>query len=94
MTKATPLGLALSGTTARRVVASRAVTVGRYTYTPAAAYSSPDACSTLHGDGARVELRVTESLFGDFLKALDVVQEELSQRWNDQARSGHCATLA
>jgi hypothetical protein len=48
----------------------------------------------LHGDGARVELRVTESLFGDFLKALGVVQEELNQRWNDQARSGHCAALA
>ncbi|WP_406331032.1 hypothetical protein [Streptomyces sp. NBC_00203] len=48
----------------------------------------------MHGDGARVELRATESLFGDFLKVLDVVQEELNQRWNDQALSSHCAALA
>ncbi|MHA5054625.1 hypothetical protein [Streptomyces sp. SD15] len=66
----------------------RAVTAGRYTYTPAAAYSSPDACGTLHGGGARVELWATESLLSEFLTLLDAAQEELSRRWNDQGRSG------
>jgi hypothetical protein len=65
------------------------VTAGRYTYTPAAACTSPDACGTLHGDGARIELWATESLLGDFLTVLDTVQEEINQRWNGQGRSGH-----
>jgi hypothetical protein len=64
------------------------VTTGRYTCTPAAAYTSPDARGTLRGDGARIGLRGTESLLGDFLTVLDAVQEEINQRWNGQGRSG------
>jgi hypothetical protein len=63
------------------------VTLGRYTYTPAAVHSSPDARGTLHGDGARVELRVTEPLLNEFLTLLDAAQEELSRRWNGQGHS-------
>lgn len=66
--------------------------VGRYIFTPAAAYSSPDASGTLHVDGAKVELRVTEPLLSDLLTLLDTAQEELSQRWNSQGRSDCHAT--
>jgi hypothetical protein len=55
---------------------------------PAAAYTSPDARGTLHGDGTRIELWDTESLLGDFLTVLDAVQEEINQRSNGQGRSG------
>ncbi|WP_307524280.1 hypothetical protein [Streptomyces umbrinus] len=46
----------------------------------------------MHGDGARVELWVTESLLGEFLTLLDAAQEDLSRRWNDQGRSGFHAS--
>ncbi|MET9380139.1 hypothetical protein ABZY09_03415 [Streptomyces sp. NPDC002928] len=67
---------------------AHSVTVGQYIFTPAAAYSSPDASGTLHGDGAQVELRVTESLLSEFLMLLDAAQEELGRRWNGQVFSG------
>ncbi|MEU2588185.1 hypothetical protein ABZ612_36085 [Streptomyces avermitilis] len=89
MTKARILGSPRSGAAAENLPAARAVAVGRYTYTPAAAYSSPDARGTLHGDGARVELQVTESLLSEFLTLLDAAQEELGRRWNSQGRSGY-----
>ncbi|MFD7706669.1 hypothetical protein ACFV6E_30670 [Streptomyces sp. NPDC059785] len=63
------------------------MTVGRYIFTPAAAYSSPDASGTLHGDGARVELQVTEELLSELLTSLDAAQEELWRQWNGQGRS-------
>ncbi|MEV6393916.1 hypothetical protein AB0M39_03895 [Streptomyces sp. NPDC051907] len=88
MTKARLFDPTRSGVTAEDLPVARAVAVGRYTFTPAAAYSSPDARGTLHVDGARVELRVTESLLSDFLTLLDAAQEELSRRWSDQGRSG------
>ncbi|MEU6252343.1 hypothetical protein [Streptomyces sp. NPDC047043] len=66
--------------------------VGRYIFTPAAAYSSPEASGTLHVDGAKVELRVTEPLLSELLTLLDTAQEELSQRWNRQGRSDCHAT--
>jgi hypothetical protein len=66
---------------------ARGVAVGRYVYTPAAAYSSPDASGTLHKDGAKVELRVTEPLLSEFLRLLDTAQEELGRRWSGQGRS-------
>ncbi|MFF4502897.1 hypothetical protein [Streptomyces sp. NPDC001401] len=75
------------------MAAARAVTVGRYTFTPAAAYSAAEACGTLHGDGARIELQVTGAVFTEFLRTLDTAQEELGRRWNDQGRSGcHAGT--
>ncbi|MET7604822.1 hypothetical protein ABZU45_17035 [Streptomyces avermitilis] len=43
----------------------------------------------MHGDGARVELQVTESLLSEFLTLLDAAQEELGRRWNSQGRSGY-----
>jgi hypothetical protein len=93
MTKARFLNSYRSGAAAEDPPATRAVAVGRYTFTPAAAYSATEACSTLHGDGARVELLVTGALFSDFLMSLDTAQEELGRRWNDQGRSGcHTAT--
>ncbi|MGW0826545.1 hypothetical protein [Streptomyces sp. NPDC002845] len=42
----------------------------------------------MHGDDARVELRVTDSLLSEFLTLLNAAQEELSRRWNDQGHSG------
>ncbi|MFD7137297.1 hypothetical protein [Streptomyces sp. NPDC059894] len=42
----------------------------------------------LHGNGARVELQVTESLLREFLVLLEAAQEELNQRWNGQEKSG------
>ena len=69
------------------------MTVGRYTFTPATAYSSPDAAGgTRRGDGAPAEPQVTESLLSEFLTLLDAAQEELSRRWNDQGRSGRHAS--
>jgi hypothetical protein len=89
MTNVRFLGSLGSGASAEDLPVTRPVTVGRYTYTPAAAYSSPDARGTLHGEGARVELWATESLLGEFLTLLEAAQEELSRRWNDQGRSGY-----
>ncbi|MEV2210521.1 hypothetical protein AB0H86_03235 [Streptomyces sp. NPDC050997] len=63
------------------------VTVGRYAYTPGAAYLAPEVGGTLHGDGARVETRVTESLLTEFLTLLDAAQADLNQRWSSQRRS-------
>lgn len=88
MAKVSSLAPPVSGPTAEGPAAARAVAAGRYTYTPAAAYTSPDACGTLHGDGTRIELWGTESMLGDFLTVLDAVQEEINQRWNGQGRSG------
>ncbi|MFJ6832753.1 hypothetical protein [Streptomyces sp. NPDC091209] len=89
MAKASSLAPPVSGSTAEGpAAAARAVSAGRYTYTPAAAYTSPDARGTLHGDGARIELRDTRPLLDDFLTVLDAVQEEINQRWNGQGRSG------
>ncbi|WP_229695600.1 hypothetical protein [Streptomyces lacrimifluminis] len=42
----------------------------------------------MHGDGAQVELQVTDSLLREFLTLLEAAQEELNQRWNDQEKSG------
>ena len=88
MTKAWLLGSPRSGATADNLPPARAVTMGQYTYTPAAAYSSPDARGTLHRDGAQVELWITESLISEFLTLLEGFQEELSERWNGQGRPG------
>ncbi|MFF4834699.1 hypothetical protein [Streptomyces sp. NPDC001315] len=88
MTKARLFGSHRTGAAAEDLPAAHGVTVGQYTYTPAAAYSSPDASGTLHVDGAAVELRVTESLLSDFLTLLDAAQEELGRRWNGQGLSG------
>lgn len=87
MTKARPFYAPRSGATAENLPAARAMAVGRYIYTPAAAYSSPDARGTLHRDGAEVELRVTEPLLSELLTLLDTTQEELSRRWNSPGRS-------
>jgi len=93
MAKARFLNPYRSGATAEDLPPTRAVAVGRYTFTPAAAYSAADACGTLHGDGARIELQVTGTLFSEFLGILDTAQEELGRRWNDQGRSGcHAVT--
>ena len=70
------------------------VTAGKYTYTPGGAHSGLEACGTLHGDGARVELQVTESLLREFLALLEAAQEELNQRWNGQGNSGRHAQRA
>ncbi|MEU9363316.1 hypothetical protein AB0D78_06410 [Streptomyces avermitilis] len=43
----------------------------------------------MHGDGARVELQVTESLLSEFLTLLDAAQEELGRRWSSQGHSGY-----
>ena len=87
MTKASLFPSHRSGATAENLPATRAVAVGRYIFTPAAAYSSPDSSGTLHVDGTKVELRVTEPLLSELLTLLDTAQEELSQRWNSQGRS-------
>jgi hypothetical protein len=93
MAKARFLNPYRSGATAEDLSNVRAVTVGRYTFTPAAAYSAAEACGTLHGDGARIELQVTGALFSEFLRVLETAQEDLGRRWNDQGRSGcHAAT--
>ncbi|MFI6034003.1 hypothetical protein ACIBBD_07510 [Streptomyces sp. NPDC051315] len=42
----------------------------------------------MHGDGARVELLVTESLLREFLTLLEAAQEELNQRWKGREDSG------
>ncbi|MER5431029.1 hypothetical protein [Streptomyces sp. NPDC002588] len=68
------------------------MTVGRYAYTPGTAYSTLEVRGTLHrgtrhGDGERVETRVTESLLIEFLTLLDAVQKELDQRWSGQRKS-------
>lgn len=94
MTKARLFPSPHSGATAENLPATRAVVVGRYIFTPAAAYSSPDARGTLHVDGAKVELRVTEPLLSDLLTLLDTTQEELSRRWNSQGRSDCHASRA
>ncbi|MGW2821717.1 hypothetical protein ACWC24_12010 [Streptomyces sp. NPDC001443] len=65
--------------------------MGRFTFTPAEAYSSPEAGGTLHGDGVRVELRLTGSLLSELLTSLDTAQEELARRWSGRGRSGHPA---
>jgi hypothetical protein len=81
------------GATADNLPADRGVTVGRYTFTPATAYSSPEtAVGVRHGDGVPVEPQVTESLLSEFLTLLDAAQEELSRRWNDQGRPGRHAS--
>ncbi|MEU1041547.1 hypothetical protein ACFYP4_33070 [Streptomyces sp. NPDC005551] len=49
---------------------------------------------SLHRDGARVELCVTDSLLRDFLALLGVAQEELNQRWNGQEISDFYADRA
>jgi hypothetical protein len=92
MTKARLFSSPRAGGTAENLRAARAVTVGRYIFTPAAAYSSPDASGTLHVDGRKVELRVTEPLLSELLTLLDTAQEELGRRWNGPGRSDCYAT--
>ena len=87
MTKASLFSSPRSRVTTEKLPVARGVAVGRYIYTPAAAYSSPDANGTLHRDGAEVELRVTEPLLSELLTLLDTAQEELNRRWNSQVRS-------
>ncbi len=70
------------------------MTVGKWPYTPGAAYSTLDPRVTLYGDGARVEPRVTEPLLREFLTLLEGVQEELNQRWNGQGKAGFHADRA
>ncbi|MFL1903207.1 hypothetical protein OG288_28510 [Streptomyces tauricus] len=64
-----------------------AVVMGRYIFTPAAAYSAPGARGTLHGDGKPVELYVTEPLLGEFVEYLSRAQKDLDQRWGAQEPS-------
>ncbi|MEV7138434.1 hypothetical protein [Streptomyces tauricus] len=64
-----------------------AVVMGRYIFTPAAAYSAPGARGTLHGDGKPVELYVTESLLGEFVEYLSRAQKDLDQRWGAREHS-------
>ncbi|MCF3131215.1 hypothetical protein [Streptomyces olivochromogenes] len=53
------------------------------------AYSALGARGILRrGDGARVELSVTEPLLREFLTLLESAQEELNQRWNGQGTPG------
>jgi hypothetical protein len=52
------------------------------------AQSALEVRGTLHGDGARVERQVTESLLREFLTLLEAAQAELNQRWNGQQNSG------
>ncbi|MFJ5774904.1 hypothetical protein [Streptomyces sp. NPDC093094] len=40
----------------------------------------------LRGGDVRVELQVTESLLREFLALLEVLQEELDQRWSGQEK--------
>ncbi|MFF9817807.1 hypothetical protein [Streptomyces sp. NPDC014006] len=87
MTKASLFSSTLSGPTADKLPTARGVALGRYIFTPASAYSSPDANGTLHRDGAKVELRVTETLLRELLMLLDTAQEELSRRWVSQGQS-------
>lgn len=87
MTKASLFSSAPSGPTADKLPTARGVALGRYIFTPASAYSSPDANGTLHRDGAKVELRVTETLLGELLVLLDTAQEELSRRWASPGQS-------
>ncbi|WP_308013567.1 hypothetical protein [Streptomyces beigongshangae] len=72
----------------KNMIATPAVVMGRYIYTPASAYSAPDARGTLHGDGKPVELQVTEPLLGEFLAFLNRAQNDLNQRWSAQTRPG------
>ncbi|GAA3910901.1 hypothetical protein GCM10023084_73730 [Streptomyces lacrimifluminis] len=67
---------------------NRDVTVSKYTYVHGLTHSALESCGTLHGDGAQVELQVTDSLLREFLTLLEAAQEELNQRWNDQEKSG------
>ncbi|WP_413757139.1 hypothetical protein [Streptomyces sp. MMBL 11-3] len=62
--------------------------MGRYIFTPAAAYSAPGARGTLHGDGKPLELHVTEPLLGEFLGFLKRAQRDLDRRWSAQVRPG------
>jgi hypothetical protein len=87
MTKANLFSSPRPGATTEKLLAARGVAVGRYIFTPASAYSSPHASGTLHRDGAKVELRVTEPLLSELLTLLDTAQEELSRRWNGQEPS-------
>ncbi|MFJ2261355.1 hypothetical protein ACIOKD_23955 [Streptomyces sp. NPDC087844] len=64
-----------------------AVVMGRYIFTPAAAYSAPGARGTLHGEGKPVELFVTEPLLGEFLECLSRAQNDLDRRWGAQEQS-------
>ncbi|MFJ9820310.1 hypothetical protein ACIRU3_34580 [Streptomyces sp. NPDC101151] len=93
MTKARLFDPRRPGGAAEDLPAARSTMMGRYTFTPAAAYSSADASDTLHGDDAWIELRATGSLLSEFLRVLDATEEELGRRWTDQGRSGcHAAT--
>lgn len=87
MTKPMPLGLPRRGARTQNPSAASDMTVGRYTYTPDAAYPTLEVRGTPHGDDARVETRVTESLLMEFLTLLDAAQEELNQRWSGQRKS-------
>ncbi|MFF3845934.1 hypothetical protein [Streptomyces sp. NPDC002328] len=58
--------------------------MGKYAYTAGAVYSALDVNGALHGEGARLEPRVTESLLHEFLTLLDAAQAELNQRWSGQ----------
>lgn len=87
MTKASLFSAAPYGSTAEKLPTARGVAMGRYVFTPASAYSSPDAKGTLHRDGARVELRVTETLLRELLVLLETAQEELGRRWAGQGNS-------
>jgi hypothetical protein len=87
MAKARFHGLPHRGVRKDDLPAVRDVTAGKYTYTPGVAHSPLEASGTLHCDGARVELQVTESLLREFLTLLEAAQEELNQRWNGQGNS-------
>jgi len=82
-----PLGLPRRGARTESLSVDNDVTVGRYVYPPRAAYFAPEVGGTLHGDGVRVEPRVTESLLTEFLTLLDAAQAELNQRWSSQRKS-------
>ncbi|MDQ1038766.1 hypothetical protein QFZ75_005182 [Streptomyces sp. V3I8] len=89
MTKARILGTPVQARAGvGKLPAALEVEMGRYTYTPASAYSAPGARGSLHGDGASVELSVTETLLGDLLDSLNSAQDELDQRWGAQGRPG------
>ncbi|MET8448006.1 hypothetical protein [Streptomyces sp. NPDC005209] len=59
------------------------------------AYSALGARGVLRqGDGARVELSVTEPLLREFLTLLESAQQELNRRWNGQGTPGRQAEHA
>lgn len=87
MTKPIPLDLPRRGVKTENLPTASDVTVGRYAYTPGAAHPAHGVRGVLHGGGAEVENRVTESLLTEFLTLLDAAQAELNLRWGGQRTS-------